>query len=346
MKRVKIILAAAAAVILFAGCTEAAASDDSELAAETTTTVTSDDGTAVTTEEPAESQPDGPADDSDQLYDTKPISQAYLTGDETGLDDIQKEILSRAKDIISENITDGMDDYDKELAIHDYIITHATYDTAMLGVFEEHGEHSEDPYGALVEGKCICSGYTTTFKMFMDMLEIPCLSIVATADGGEAHAWNMAEINGHWYYVDVTWDDPMPDREGRPEQHQYFNTSKEEMKYRHEWNSTGYPVMDSMEDSYIAHELVNIHSVEEVAALIDKSFEERKMNFYFIPSDTEGWKLDPLTISPGFVSPSTINEELTAPVSEFKSKHSDYAILWQRREFEGKVIVAGYIVNM
>ena len=84
----------------------------------------------------------------------------------------QQADLSLKKRTIDKVITDDMDDYAKELAIHDFIVQNVTYDINMLGIFEDHGEHAADPYGALVDGKCICSGYTTTFNMFMDIFFI------------------------------------------------------------------------------------------------------------------------------------------------------------------------------
>ena len=29
------------------------------------------------------------------------------------------------------------------------------------------------------------------------------------------HAWNLIKIDGEWYHIDVTWDDPTPDLLGR-----------------------------------------------------------------------------------------------------------------------------------
>ena len=45
----------------------------------------------------------------------------------------------------------------------------------------------------------------------MDMLEIPCKTIYATDFEGDDHSWNLVQIGGSWYYVDICWDDPIPD---------------------------------------------------------------------------------------------------------------------------------------
>lgn len=65
----------------------------------------------------------------------------------------------------------------------------------------------------------ICSGYAATYKLFLSLLDIPCLYISGPAPVGSyfiaqelydnpGHAWNMVYMDdGHWYHVDVTWDD-------------------------------------------------------------------------------------------------------------------------------------------
>ena len=46
----------------------------------------------------------------------------------------------------------------------------------------------------------------------MEIAGIPCEYVSGYATGG--HAWNLVEIDGEWYHVDTTWDDPIPNREG------------------------------------------------------------------------------------------------------------------------------------
>ena len=303
---------------------------------------TAEETSEETAEETSET-PDADEGDENALYDTKPISQAYLTGDTSALDDLQCDILSRAKKVIEQCVTDGMTDYEKEPAIHDYMIKNITYDKGHLSIFGETGEHAADPYGALYDGECICSGYTTTFQMFMDMLEIPCLSIMASADGGEDHAWNMAQINGHWYYVDVTWDDPVPDKDNRPVMHTYFNTSKEVMLKRHEWDSSAYPKCDSTEDSFIAHELTEVSSPDEICAILENALENGQEDIYIVPTDTEGWNLEKNENINKQVSANYISDELADAYLKFLAGPEERFVAWKILEFDGKVIVAGYI---
>lgn len=189
--------------------------------------------------------------ENSELYNTKPVSDAYLSGDTSRLSDLDKKIYDTAAEILDKIITDEMSEYEKELAIHDYIVTNTTYDVNKLGVFQDYNENSDNPYGTLVNGKAICWGYTSTFKMFMDMLEIPNIVVFAQDSDNDDHAWNMVQLDNEWYYVDVTWDDPTPDEENRPALHKYFNVTEEFLKNnRHVWDSTNLPEADSTTYSY------------------------------------------------------------------------------------------------
>lgn len=51
-----------------------------------------------------------------------------------------------------------------------------------------------------------CNGYALAFKDIMTRLNIQALHI--TSDSMQ-HAWNLVYLDGEWYHVDVTWDDPV-----------------------------------------------------------------------------------------------------------------------------------------
>ncbi len=186
-----------------------------------------------------------------KMYDTSGISNAYLSGDSYKLSQTDKEILEKAAEILDKITNDKMSDYEKELAVHDYLVSYATYDEKALGALGGPNTNSDNPYGTLINGKAICSGYTTTFQMFMDMLKIPCKTILAEDEDGDDHAWNMVELDGDWYYVDVTWDDPIPDHENRPVSHKYFNVTEKFLRAnRHCWDSSDLPKADSTKYAY------------------------------------------------------------------------------------------------
>lgn len=205
------------------------------------------------------------------MFDVEPIVNAYHSGDRSGLDDLQLQILDKASQVYADVVTDDMNDYEKELALHDYLIANCTYDSGALRAISRPSKNSDNPYGALINGEAICKGYTTTFSLFMGMAEIPCEIIHSTDTDGDEHAWNVVQLDGSPYYVDCTWDDPVPDFDGRLITHTYFNVSKEFMKNQHVLKDSD-PETPSNRYSYFNQQAVEISSIDELRGEIEAAF--------------------------------------------------------------------------
>lgn len=109
-------------------------------------------------------------------------------------------------------ITEDMEDYEKALIIHDWLASHCEYDKEnyYAGTIPKD---SYTAYGALVKGVAVCQGYAEAYLYIMrDKLGIPGYLISSNAMN---HVWNIVEIEGKYYHVDVTWDDPTWDCIGR-----------------------------------------------------------------------------------------------------------------------------------
>ena len=189
-----------------------------------------------------------PADPND-LYNPDSILQAWHSGDKSGLSPKNRAILDACIEIIGENITVEMSEYDKELFANDWIVNWVSYDEETVSNAPDASPdpNNDNPYGAIFKQLSICSGYTSTFQLFMDMLGIECITINGSyrATGGE-HAWNMVRIDGNWYCVDVTWNDPIGGRQTLEMQRRFFNVTTEYMRITgHEWDESTTPVADS-----------------------------------------------------------------------------------------------------
>ena len=296
-----------------------------------------DNSSAVTTA----SEPDSHSDRTDTYYDSTPISQAYLTGNTSGLDEKQTEIYNKAVSAINDLITPDMSDYEKELAVHDFIVQCASYDEAHLNALGIGLPNSDNPYGCLINGKAICSGYSTTFQLFMDMLEIPCKTIYATDFEGDDHSWNIVQIGESWYYVDTCWDDPIPDFADRPVRHKYFNVSKEYMKTKHVWDDSELPDTDSTEFSYIMQTVTNINSLDEIESIMEKALDNMQdsvavtsdmSEFQFSEADQIDANFDERNI-----------KGLSKVFDSFHDKHTDYEVYCQRVHNGNDIVLVIYM---
>lgn len=91
--------------------------------------------------------------------------------------------------------------------VHDYLVDNIEYDRTISK------QNIYDVYGALVKHEAVCEGYARAFKYLMDEMGVPCVIVMGKGTNSqektENHAWNYVQINGKWYAVDATWDDPI-----------------------------------------------------------------------------------------------------------------------------------------
>jgi hypothetical protein len=291
--KIRLIMAAATAAVMLFGCGKkenpnsyAVDDFDSSLISESAENGSSDNGTSEANEET-----DSENTEYGELYDVKPIIEAYKNGDISALSTLDLAIYEKACGVLNEIVSDDMDDYEKELAVHDYIISNCTYDTATLGAIPHESENSDNPYGVLINGQAICKGYTTTFRMFMGMLGIPCGTVHATDVSGDEHAWNTVKLDGSWYYVDCTWDDPVPDSDNRLVEHMYFNVSKDFIAIEHNLPD-GVPETDSVANSYANRELIEIDDYSEIENAVKTAVSENSDSVALLFDDKLSEKID------------------------------------------------------
>lgn len=126
---------------------------------------------------------------------------------------------------ILKKITDEMSDVDKLKLFHDEIVFGCKYET--------EGRYTATPFGALVDGKALCEGYARAMAMLCNKVGIENMFATGTQyntdENGvtteEEHIWNMIKLNGLWYNMDVTWDDPASIKNGRELEDDYISYS-------------------------------------------------------------------------------------------------------------------------
>lgn len=132
------------------------------------------------------------------------ISVLVLRDKYENIDMKQKEIEMVTKNVISTIISDDMSEYDKVLAIHDWLCDNVVYKATA-------NDSDQDVYGALVLKEARCAGYAKAFAYLLEQVGIK--SQVVSGESIDrngtwvAHAWNLVYIDGVPYYFDITWDD-------------------------------------------------------------------------------------------------------------------------------------------
>ena len=144
----------------------------------------------------------------DFVVECKPGSYAEKLARQLGLpyNNGRKKVLGtditdvnrKAEWIIANYITSGMSQREKALVLHNWLIYNAHYDYT-------YSNYNAD--GVLVEGTGVCDSYAKAYSLLLTMVGIENKRVTGEGNGG-GHAWNVVQIDGQWYFVDVTWDDP------------------------------------------------------------------------------------------------------------------------------------------
>lgn len=97
----------------------------------------------------------------------------------------------------------GLSDYQKVKAIHDWIVSHVAYDDANVSNPDYKLQFTA--YAALIQRVAVCQGFGSLFYRLCLESGVSCRYISGIGQGGD-HGWNIVELDGRWYNIDVTWD--------------------------------------------------------------------------------------------------------------------------------------------
>ena len=114
----------------------------------------------------------------------------------------QEKFLSAAENIL-DSARQYSDDYSRIKYIHDTIVNRTEY-------LVSNNAYASEADGPIIYGSALCEGYSKAFMYFCQALDIPCVCVGGFARG-EGHMWNKVQLDGKWYNVDCTWDDPVTD---------------------------------------------------------------------------------------------------------------------------------------
>ncbi len=108
---------------------------------------------------------------------------------------LQTEIYGQViAEIVAGAPADGTD-FEKVLYLHDYFVRNYCYDYTYT---------IRDAYTFFEEGTGVCQAYMLAFIATAEALGIRSIPVTSNEMN---HAWNLVEVDGVWYHMDITWDD-------------------------------------------------------------------------------------------------------------------------------------------
>ena len=123
----------------------------------------------------------------------------------------KQEEIDQVVDEMLGGISVNDSDYDKAKYVYDILISEVEYNI--------EAEDSQNIISALLNKETVCRGYASATQYLLNMLNIQ--SAIVTGDTeGEAHAWNLVQLDGEYYYIDTTWGNSS-----------YLNSDSEQQKF-------------------------------------------------------------------------------------------------------------------
>ena len=179
-------------------------------------------------------------------------------------------------------VDDSMSEFEIAVALHDAVAKHITY---------IEGEHAHNAYGALIRGAAVCEGYAELYQVLLRRCGIQSLLVTGRSYNSgtgtyEGHEWNIIRLDGHYYHVDVTWDD-----QNSTIYHAYFGLTDALIQEDHIIDVTGYalPACNATAAQYhnVMGGKMDTYTVESVA----QHLEENGMTaMFYIPGNVDAFR--------------------------------------------------------
>lgn len=97
---------------------------------------------------------------------------------------------------VSALVPAGTEAYETVKTVYTYLIDSVDY---------EMSEDDQSIAGVFWKKRAVCAGYAGAMQYLLERFGIPCIYVDGSAEGStEGHAWNIVQMDGMYYYVDVT----------------------------------------------------------------------------------------------------------------------------------------------
>lgn len=153
-------------------------------------------------------------------------------------------------DSILQNVDPSWGDYEKAKYVFEYLAGNIQYEMGT--------EQNQNIISVFLNKKTVCQGYANATQYLLNILNIPCTVVTGTAEG-DAHAWNLVQMDGAYYYMDTTWGNSSYNNDssgfGSFINYNYFGVTSEEIGKTHQADGTvPLPDCTATEDNYYVRE--------------------------------------------------------------------------------------------
>ena len=226
---------------------------------------------------------------------------------------VTEDDINTINSILNSIIKPGMTETEKIRTVHNWIVCNTTYNDN----YYDRGDSFNHVSNLLNNKTGVCQGYSVTFYIFMKQIGIPCTLVMGKTDN-VSHAWNAVKLDGNWYYIDVTWDDPVVN------------------------GTSNYPGGDNISYEYLLCTYSHISMTHK---------EDNYIGTTPLPNGISNDYNDLMYRMSGFTNVMRVNssEELADRLQGFMNKSGKYAIILENEKIsmnDGVNVVKNYLKNL
>lgn len=231
---------------------------------------------------------------------------------------MRDETEYKANEIIENIIKPGMNDYEKVLAVHDYIVLSSRYDR-LNSDNNTVPQEEHEAYGVLINGIGVCDSYAKAVKLLLEKVGVECILVEGSKAGTDIkrlsdvdHAWNIVKLEGEHYHVDATWDDVSEDQDSNELMHHHFNVNDEEMRKTHTWDRSKYPVCEGTKYNYFRYNKLIANNRSEAQKMLVNAISKRNRKLHVKIADYKSTTYDIEKMIQKAAEKSSLNQGISA----------------------------------
>lgn len=128
-------------------------------------------------------------------------------------------------------ITEDMNDFERAKIVNDYVVQLATYT-------EDGVTKGQTVHELITDETAVCQAYALLAYRLFKAAGLETDYVYGYSDD-QLHAWNLVQVDGDWYHVDTTWNDPEPS-EPYAISYDYFLLNDTQLSADHLWVTENY----------------------------------------------------------------------------------------------------------
>lgn len=196
-----------------------------------------------------------------------------------------KQLRDALEDAVWEIDKAARDDKGILMGISEFLQRNVKYDMDELKSLSRRKSKSpmsHNAYGALVNHRAVCDGFSSAFSLMAQYFGMKCMIVEGNSSYRSSsrieHAWNIIEYQGNCFHIDVTWDANTYETL-KTYSYEYFGLNDDEIAIDHDWDCQTTPRCNSQKLSYFTANNMYAYSESQIEDIAYKHMKNGEKTF-------------------------------------------------------------------